>query len=93
LDVFVERIDENPERQIALELRRRSRKYELPKRIGASSNLGEETRLADPRFAPNLKRSRPAPVELGKSVIDLDQLVSAPNKVLRTQSHVSTRRG
>ena len=72
MDVFVERIDENPERQIPLELRRRSRKHELPKRIGASSKLGQEARLADPRFAPNLERSRPALVKLGKSVIDRD---------------------
>jgi hypothetical protein len=93
LDVFVERIDEHPERQVALELRRGSHEDELPMHVGASGKLGEEAGLADPGFAPHLERSRLTPVEPGESVIDREELLGAPNELLGKQSHVSSWRG
>ena len=86
LDVFVERIDEYPERQVALELRCGSRKYQVPKRIGSCGKLGEEAGLADPGFAPHLERGRPTLVELGESVIDREELLGAPNEVLASKA-------
>ncbi len=50
-DVLVQRIDEEGERQIVLELRRRSGEDEVAARLGASGELSEKPRLADPRFA------------------------------------------
>jgi hypothetical protein len=93
LEVFVERIDEHRERQVPLELRRGSREYELAQRIGASRKLGEETGLADPRFAPHLERSRLTVVEPGKRVIDRQELLGTPNELLRKQCHVSSGQG
>ena len=41
LRVFVERVDEHPERQVALELRRRPREHDVPASVGSLRKLGE----------------------------------------------------
>ena len=57
-DVLVKRIDEDGERQVALELGRGSRQDDVTAGLGASGQLPEKPRLADPRFA--LQRPGPA---------------------------------
>ena len=56
VDVFVERVDEDPERQVELELTGTAREDEVPPRVCAGGELGEEARLADPWFADELER-------------------------------------
>ena len=87
-DVLVERIDQDPERQVGFEFRGGSRQHEVAKRVGPSSQLGEEAGLADPEFAPHLQRGRPALTELGKGVIDREELLGAPNKSVWQASHL-----
>ena len=63
-DVLVECVDEDPEREILLELRRRARQHEVTAFVRASRELREEPRLADPRLSDELDRGRRAFVEL-----------------------------
>jgi hypothetical protein len=91
LEVLVERIDEYPEGQVALELRPGSGEYEVPAPVRTSGKLCEEPGLADPGFAPHLERGRLTVAELGESVIDREELLGPANEVLRKQGHV--RRG
>ena len=50
-DVCVESVDPDAERQIALELRRRTRQHEPATFLGAIAQLGEQARLADAGLA------------------------------------------
>ena len=61
LDVLVQRVHEEPERQLALELRRAAREHQPAAPVGAARQLGEQPRLADPRLALELERSRAVP--------------------------------
>ena len=63
-DVLVEGVDEDPEREILLELGRRARQDEVPARVRAARKLREEARLADPRLPDELDRGRRPLVEL-----------------------------
>ena len=92
LDVLVERVDEHPERQIALELRCRPAENEVPTRIGPDRKLREETRLADAWLTHERKRSGPPPVQLGERVIERTARLGAPNEVLGDRDHFRSRR-
>ena len=61
--VLVERVDEDPERQIPLELRRGPGEDELPARVGALRELGEQAGLADAGLADELDRGGEALLE------------------------------
>ena len=93
LDVFVERIDEYPERQVPLELRRGSQSTRCPSASARAASSARRRVLPIPGFAPHLERRRLTLVELGESVIDREELLGAPNEVLGKQSHVSSCRG
>src|SRR5215211_5968660 len=86
-EVLVERIDENGERQVVLELRRRPAKNEVPADLGASGELPEKTRLADPRFALHLDRALAASIELLEKPLERFELVRTPDKVPGNQDH------
>jgi hypothetical protein len=50
-DVLIQRVDEHRERQVVLELRRPTGQNQVPARPGASGELPQQPRLADPGFA------------------------------------------
>jgi hypothetical protein len=85
--VLVERVDEDRERQIALELGRRAQKDEVSLRIRASGELGEEARLSDARLADEQDRGRPSPIELGQDSIQRAQLLGAPDEMVVERRH------
>ncbi len=70
LHVLVERVDEHPERQVSLELRRRPAENEMPTRIGAGGELREKAGLADAWLTHERKRSRPPPLQPREHVIE-----------------------
>jgi hypothetical protein len=86
-DVFVQRIDEHGERQVALELRRRTGQNEVPARPGASGELPQEPRLADPGFARQLDRAGTASVHLVEDPFERSELVGPPHEVPGKQGH------
>jgi hypothetical protein len=56
-DLLIQCVDKHRERQVVLELRRRTGQNEVPARAGASGDLSQQPRLADPRFARHLDRA------------------------------------
>ena len=64
MDVLVERVDEDPERQVELELTGSPREDEAPACVGPGSELGEEARLADSGLADQLERRGLSPSDL-----------------------------
>src|SRR5215207_3960600 len=55
-DVLVERVDEDPERQLVLQLRCAARQHEHAAALGARAELAQEPRLAEPRLPYDLER-------------------------------------
>ena len=80
--VLVERVHEDRERQVALELGCRAGEDELPARVRASGELGEQARLADPRLADQLDRRGATAIELVEEPIERTELLGAPDEVL-----------
>ncbi len=70
------RVDEDRERQVALELGRRPREDEVPARLGTSGELVEQPGLPDPRLAHQLDRTGRASLELVEQL--LERLSSSP---------------
>ena len=91
--VLVERVHEDRERQVALELGRRAGEHEVPRASGASGELGQQAGLADSRLADEQDRGRAALVELGQRPIERAQLLGAPDEVVGLQGHFSCCRG
>ena len=56
--VLVERVDEDPERQVALELGRAARQHQAAAVVGHRLELGQQPRLADAGLAHELDRAR-----------------------------------
>jgi hypothetical protein len=79
--VLVERVNEDPERQIPLELRAGSRHHEVFTRVGARRQLGEQARLADPRLPGDFDRGRPPPSELAERSIERVELGVPPDEM------------
>ena len=86
-DVLVEGVDEDPERQLLLELRRRARQHEVIAFVRASRKLREEPRLADPRLADELDHGRRPLVELRQGAVERFELRSAPHELLGHLGH------
>ena len=86
-EVFVERIDEYPERQLSLELRRAPRQHEVPSLLGARGQLGEQACLAHPRLAYERERGRVIPLDLGEREVQRAQLPGAPDERLTEIGH------
>jgi len=82
-EVLIERIDEDGEGQVVLELRRRPAENEVPADLGASGELPEKTGLADPGFARHLERARAALIELVEKALERIELVGASDEVAK----------
>ena len=59
-DVLVECVHEDPERKVALELRRASGQHNVTAGVGAGGQVGQQAGLADPGFTDDRSRRRPA---------------------------------
>ena len=81
MDVFVERVDEDPERQVELELTGPARKDEVRARVCTGGELGEEARLADPWLADELERRGMSPANLGEETVDRVELRRAADEM------------
>ena len=88
LDVLVERVHEDPERQITLEFRGRSGEDEPLTSVGAGGELGEKARLADTGLADDFDRRRPPSIELGEDVIERREFRSASDEMF-SNGHLS----
>src|SRR5262245_26993390 len=64
VDVLVQRVDEDRERKLTLELRCRPPKIDVAALLRAVRQLAEQACLADSGLADELDRSRPAFLEL-----------------------------
>ncbi len=80
-DVVVQRVDEDRERQVPLQLRRGAGQDQLPGRLRAGSQFPQQPRLADPGLARQLDRARPAPAEASQNLVDGPQFIGAPDQV------------
>lgn len=69
VDVLVERVDEDPERQVELELPGSPREDEVPARVGTDSELGEKPRLADSGLPDHFERRGLSPSDLGEEAV------------------------
>src|SRR5262249_20806097 len=76
--VLVQRVHEDGERQLSLELRRRAREDEGPPPLSASPELRQQTRLPDPWLACQLECYGSAVVELVEQLLERGELVGAP---------------
>ena len=81
--VLVERVDEDPERQVALELGRAARQHEAAAVVGHRLELRQQPRLADARLAHELDRARAAL----ERIFEHAQLLRTPDELLCEMSH------
>ena len=81
MDVVVDRVDEDPERQVELELTGPTREDEVSARVRTRGQLGEEACLADSRLADQLERRGSSPVDLRKETVDRVELRRAADEV------------
>jgi hypothetical protein len=86
-DVLVQRIDEDRERQVALEFGCRSRENDVTASLGPSGKFSQEPRLADPRLASQLNRPTAASIQLVQEPLDRTEFVGPPHEVPSTQRH------
>jgi hypothetical protein len=91
--VLVERIDENRERKVSLELRRGARKDEPTLRIGAPGELCEQAALPDPGLAYELDCSGAAVIDLGEGVLERTELFGTSHQLVGKQSHFLPKPG
>ena len=93
-EVLIERVDEDGERQVLLEFRRRPTENQVPAGLGASGELSKETGLADPRFARDLGRARVPSIELVEQLLDRIEFVGATDELFAEpfaeQNHPAT---
>ena len=87
--VLVERVHEDRERQVALQLGSRACEHQVPLCVRARAELGEEAGLADSRLADDQDGDRAALVELRQRPIERAQLLGAPDEVGGLQRHSS----
>ena len=80
--VLVEGVDEDPERQIPLELRRGACEDELTAPVDALRELGEQAGLADAGLADELDRAREALLEIGEQLVERVELRGTPDELL-----------
>lgn len=88
-DVVVQRIEENREREAALELRCRSPENQVAPGLGPSGELLEEPGLADPRLPRQLDRAPMASVELVQDPLERTKLIRTPDQVPGNQRQTS----
>jgi hypothetical protein len=90
-DVLVERVDEDGERQVTLELRRGAGEDEAPSRVSPTGELHEQASLADPGLADELDHARL--IEHPECLVERFELFGPPDEMLATQGHFPFRRG
>ena len=88
--VLVKRVDEDPEGQVALEFRRRSREHETVMLLRAGCELGEEASSSS-GLAHELHGRPRSTTELGECVIEGFELVSTPNEMFGEQHRAPFR--
>ena len=81
VDVLVERVDEDPERQVDLELARPAGEHEVRACVCTSSQLGQEARLADSWLADQLERRGWSPADLREETVDRAELRRAADEM------------
>ena len=86
-DELVEGVDEDPERQVALELGGAPREDGAAAGVGAPAQLGQQPGLADPRLALDRERGGPAIPQLAEGAIDRLQFGGAPDEMLGDFGH------
>lgn len=82
LDVLVEGIDEDPEREVAFELGARSGPDDVPPGISASGELRDEPGLADPGSAYDFNGAGSPRRELVEGVVEPLDLCTAPYEMV-----------
>jgi hypothetical protein len=82
MNVFVERVDEEREGEVTLELRGGAGEDELAARVGTRRELREQTGLADARLSCQLDRQRLAPVEFREETVERAEFRGAPDEML-----------
>src|SRR5215203_1448389 len=87
LDVLVEGVDEDGERQVALELRRAARQDEQAAPVRARAQLGQQAGLADAWFPRQLERARTSVLELDERLLQQAEFGGAPDELLGKGSH------
>jgi hypothetical protein len=84
-DVLIQRIDEDRQREVALELRRRSAEDELPACVRASTEFRDEARLADPWLAEQRDGAGLAAVEVVEQSLECSHFGRPPDQVPGTR--------
>ena len=79
-EVVVERIDHQAERDVALELGRAPGQDEIAAVLTVPTQLGEQTRLADPGLADDLDAPGLARGQLIESSLEFSELASTTNE-------------
>ena len=82
LDVLVERVDEDPEGEIAFEVCARAGQDDVTARVSAGGELGQQARLADPGGPDDLDRPRTALSERVERLVQLFERWAAPYEVV-----------
>jgi hypothetical protein len=85
--VLVERVDEDPEGHVDLELGCASGQHEVAAGISALRQLGEQARLADPGLADQLEHDGTMLVERVERVSDRAELVRATDQTFASERH------
>ena len=88
VDVLVERVDEDPERQLALQLGRAAGEHDVAQRLGALAELAEQARLADPRLAHERERAGASAREVVEHVGHDLELCGPPDQLLDRLRHL-----
>ena len=80
--VLVERVHEDRERQVALELRRRAGKDEPSVLVGGVRELSEETCLADPGLPDESDRGGDPLIDLAEHLVERAELLGAADELV-----------
>ena len=80
--VLVERVHEDRERQVALELRRRAGKDEPSVLVGGMRELSEETCLADPGLPDEGDRGGGPLIDLAERLVERAELLGAADELI-----------
>ena len=87
LEVFVERVDEHPERQVGLQLRRAAGEHDVAEGVGAVRQLGEQPRLPHAGLRAQLQGSKASPPEFGDHCVDHTEFSGTPDELVGRLGH------
>jgi branched-chain amino acid transport system ATP-binding protein len=89
-DVLVERVHENPEGQVALELGGGAAQNEGAALVGAHAELGQQAGLADSRLAHELHGRRTPALEIREKAVERAELFGSADEMLGNGQRAST---